>query len=331
MERRSHGAPGFTFTEVLMTLAVSSIVLAMAMQVLVYLSGSLAGLELGSLASDETALLVEYVTDKLMCAGGGSIRPWAAVAVEDDWQGDGSDRITVADLATSSWQCSVVTATGSAVEVDRLDGCCLSEEFVRRQVLITTGSADNQAHWRTARVDGVDLERCVAQLDFAMASPLDNPPQDASAWSGGSLAVVTIRALWLNPATDELILTEDRDHDGTMEDAVVANRVLDFQAALGYDVSPWDWRVSDTGSIDDEWLYNAPNERFQDSTTPGLETARHDDLRLVRVGVVVGAPASSRSGQGFAKILNGPLRSRSGWILRSFVGTTSLRNHDVMR
>ncbi len=325
------GTSGFTFTELLMTLAVSSIVFALAMRVLVYLSGEIAGLELGSLAANETALLVEYVTDKLMCAGGGSIRPWAAVAVEDDWQGDGSDRITVADLATAAWQCSVLEASGSTVTVDSPDGCCLSQDFVKRQVLLTTGSADNQSHWRTAVVENVDLEHCSAQLDTGTTSPLDHPPSGEVAWNGGTLAVVTVRSLWLNAATDELMLTEDKDRDGTLEDAVVANRVLDLQAALGYDVSPWDWRVTDGGSSDDEWLYNAPGERFQDSSTPGLETARPEDLRLVRVGVVVGAPTSSRSGQGVAKVLNGPLRSRSGWILRSFVGTTSLRNYDVMR
>ncbi len=331
MDRWHDRARGFTLTEVLMSLAISSIVFAMAMNVLVYLSGSLAGMELGSLASDETALLVEYMTDKLMCAGGGSIRPWAAVWVEDDWRGDGSDRITAAELADTALQCSVVSVAGDAVEVDRLDGCCLTLDFLERQVLVTTGPSDDQGHWRTGFVENLDLEACVAQLDFGIVPALDNPPSGSTEWTDGSLAVVNIKSIWLDAATDELVLAEDKDHDGVVEASVVADRVLDIQAALGYDVSPWDWRVADTGSADDEWLYNVPGEVFQDSRTPGLESARRDELRLVRVGVVVGAPVSSQSGQGVAKVLNGPLRSRSGWILRSFVGTTSLRNHDVMR
>ncbi len=322
---------GFTLTELLMSLAISSIVLTMAMKVLLYLSGSLAGLEVGSLAGDETALLVEYLTDKLMCAGGGSIRPWAAVGVEDDWQGNGSDRLTVAELADPSWQCAIVRLQDDLVEVDQVEGCCLSDAFAGRQVLLSSGPGDNRAHWRTGRVEEVALSNCTARLTLGVAAALEHPPSSNGAWVDGTLAVVNIKSLWLNTDTGELKLEEDRDHDGVLEVSTVADRVFDLQAALGYDVSPWDWHVTDTGGPDDEWLYNAPGERFQDPQTPGLESARRDELRLIRVGVVVGAPVSTRTGQGAAKILNGPLRTRSGWILRSFVGTTSLRNHDVMR
>jgi hypothetical protein len=159
----------------------------------------------------------------------------------------------------------------------------------------------------------------------------DYPPTDPSAWTGGVIAVVSAKSIWVDTERDELKVLEDYDHDGTAEVRVLADRVVDLQAALGYDVSPWDWQITNSNDNEDEWLYNAPGDTIGENDGQGLAEARWDELRMVRVGLIVGIPVQTAAAEGTCQILNGPPRQRMGELLRSTVGTTSMRNHDVMR
>lgn len=331
IDKKGSPAKGFTLVEVLMALAISSVVLTIAFQVLVNMTGSIRALEQGALASDEVGLLSEYMLEKLMCVGGDTIRPWAAVWVEDDFCGDGTDRFTIVELEDHSLQCTFSEFDGTTLSTGDTKDCCLTEVFVKQQVIVVSGSGDENGHWASKTVTAVDTKRCTATMEEGQARVLDNLPPDDAVWGGGSVAVVRVRSVWLDATTDELKFTEDGDGDGTLETTVVADHIIDLQGALGFDVSPWDWRVTDTGGRDDEWLYNVEGEVLGKSETPGLEAARRDDLRLIRVGLVVGAPAKGLANRSTAQVLNGPVRVRKGWVLRPFVATTSLRNFDVMR
>jgi len=180
-------------------------------------------------------------------------------------------------------------------------------------------------------VTDLDLARCEATLEPAYTQVLDLAPASDAAWADGVLVVVRVQTLWLRSATDELMIDEDEDGDGEAETRIAADRVIDLQAALGYDVSPWDWRIRDTGNTQDEWLYNAPGDTFAANDGQGLATARLDELRMVRFGVIVGAPSGAQTPPEPVQLLNGPARSRPGWVLRPVLGVTGLRNYDIMR
>ncbi len=320
---------GYTLAELVVAMSLSVIAATMSLQGLSYVTKSLSVVDKGSLANDEATLLNEYLGTLMMSTGGGNIRPWAAVWVEDNFNGDGTDRVTFAELANIDLQCSIARVDRNRVMLDDSDGCCLSENFLHRRVIMMTGNNDSHAHWEARVITGVDLDHCsvVTQLD-RRARILNFPPSRSDSWADGPLSVVNIRTIWVDTRTHEMKVAEDYDHDGQVEVRIVADRVFDFQVALGYDVPPWDWKVTDTGGADDEWLYNAPDDAWDEG---GLEGVRRTDLRLIQFGVTVGAPSTSSADEGYSKLLNGPPRYQEGWVFRSSLGTTSMRNHDIMR
>ncbi len=328
MDRCRGNQSGFTMGELLVTLSISAIAMTMALDGLLYMGRSMSTVDRGSTAMDEASLLNEYLATLLMSTGGGTIRPWAALWVEDDFDGDGTDRLTFAELSNVNLQCSILRVSGDLVTIDDSDGCCLTEDFENRQVIMMTGSTDSQGHWESRLVTDVDLQRCTAETEPGQAEVIDRSPPSDTLWQDGPFAVVYVRSIWVDTETEQLMVAEDYDFDGEVETRILADRVVDFQVALGYDVPPWDWQVTDTGDENDEWLYNALDDEMG---RKGLAGVRRTDLRLVRFGLTVGAPVNGPSDTGYAQLLNGPPRRRSGWVFRTSLGTTSMRNHDIMR
>ncbi len=319
---------GYTMAELLVAVSISVIAATMSLEALAYMSKSMGVVDRGSTATDEASLLNEYLATLLMSTGGGTIRPWAAIWVEDNFNGDGTDRLTFAELVDIDLQCSIQSVDGDLVHVDASEGCCLTDEFVNRQVIMMTGSNDSHAHWESRIVTDVDLDRCLAFTDEGQAKVVNVSPPSDDLWADGPIAVVHVRVVWVDTSLDQLKVAEDYDLDGNVETRILADRVVDFQAALGYDVPPWDWQITDTGDRNDEWLFNSVSDEFGKY---GLEGARRTDLRLLKFGLTVGSPVKASSDIGFAQLLDGPLRTRQGWVFRSALGTTSMRNHDIMR
>lgn len=329
---RARGAPGFTLSELTVAMAVGSLVLSLSMAALMDMSRHLGRMEQESGANDESKLLNDYISTGMLSVGGGMLRPWMSLAVENGWDENGSDRITFATLQDLTLQCAIDRVEGDLVFVaDELDDCCLTDAFRGQQVILATGQPDASSHWASHRVRTVNENLCYARLGEGLGEVLDVPPDDEAAWSEGFLAVVSLRTLWVDHSRDALMVSEDTDLDGEAEDRVLADRVLDLQASLGYDVSPWDWQVTDRGDTSDEWLYNAAGDTVSAEDGQGLELAEASDLRMIKVGVVVGAPVRSDPDSDPIRVLDGPERSRYAWVLRPFLSTTGLRNYDIMR
>lgn len=322
---------GLSLPELLVSLAVSMLVLSLAMQSLNQMTRHLVELERGGDASDEAKQLNEYLASALMATGGGPIRPWAALKVTDNYADTGADRITFAELESHFTQCTIQSVSGAVVTLDKTAGCCLTQSMLKRQVLLISGAADNNAHWENKRIDAVDLVNCRVTASAGFATALNVLPASTTAWAEGVLQVVTVHTLWVNTQAHFLMVDEDFDADGTLDSRIVADRVLDLQAALGFDTSPWDWHMNDLGNTSDEWLYNASGDTFGLGDGQGLANATLEDLRMIRFGVIIGAPTGTARSYSPVQLLNGPPRSLPGWILRSFIGVTGLRNYDIMR
>lgn len=322
---------GLTLPELLVSLAISMLVLSLAMQSLNQMTRALVELERGGDASDEAKLLNEYLATALMATGGGPIRPWAALKVTDNYGGTGADRITFAELESHFTQSTILSVSGAVVTLDKTSGCTLTQSMLKRQVLLISGAADDNAHWESKRIDALDLVNCRVTTSPGFGTVLNVLPASSTAWAEGVLQVVIVHTLWVNPQAHLLMVDEDFDSDGVLDSRIVADRVLDLQAALGFDTSPWDWHMSDLASTSDEWLYNAAGDTFGLGDGQGLGNAVLEDLRMIRFGVIIGAPTGTSRSYSPVQLLNGPPRSQSGWILRSFVGVTGLRNYDIMR
>lgn len=325
------GRGGFTLSELMVVVAISSFVLATALSALTTMTRELKRLEGTTLAADEVSRLGDYLATEMIGLGGGLVRPWSALVVEDSWGAAGSDRLTFAVAEDLTAQCLVSSVAGSKVTLlDTGSGCCVGASLVGAQALMVAGTPTSDPWRKMRRVSAVDVGACAVTLSITPTA-LDQLPSTDSAWAGGILARVRARQVWLDEATRQLMVDEDRDGDGVWESRIAADRVFDLQVALGYDVPRWDWQVTDLGSNLDEWRFNAGGDTFAVNDGQGLAKARASDLRLIRLGLIVGAPDASGMAAPSIRLLNGPARSQAGWLLRAHLGTTGLRNYDIMR
>lgn len=321
---------GFSLAELMVVVAISTLTLGLAMDVLMTMTREMERVQTTTRLHDEALLLSDHLGTLMVATGGGVVRPWMAVAVENDWASDGSDRLTWAVATDPTRQCGVAELDGQTLHVDAPGDCCLWADAEGSAVILVSSDSDGNDHWIARNLGEVDEANCTVQV-LSGTSPLDRLPDDADAWTHGTVADVRIRTLWLDDDDDLLMEGLDRDRDGVAETRIVADRVLDLQAALGYDVPPWDWRSTDGADTGDEWLFNATNDTFGANDGQGLGLARVADLRMVQVGIIVGAPDVVPRASASEQLLDGPPRSRDGWILRAHLGTVSLRNDDIMR
>lgn len=328
---RGYGRQGFSLVESMVVLAITGVLTAMTFQAIIRLTDLSQQIHAGTEARNEAVALAEHLAPQLMSVGGGPVRPWSAILVENNPDGDGSDRIRAAFTGDSRQQATLLSFDGVSAALDATEGCVLSDTFLHREVILTTGEADGRSHWTSRRIETVDPGTCRVTTENGQLLAAQSLPTSSADWTGGSLAVVNVSTYSVDPTEDLLLLEEDRDHNGELEVSVLADRVVDLQAALGYDVYPWDWQATDMKSTADEWLYNAPGDTFGKADGQGLAKAQRDDLRLLRLGITVGGPIEHFPGRQPIALLDGPARARQGWILRSFTSVVSFRNLDIMR
>lgn len=327
--RQARTLRGFTLVELMIVVALSSVVLALALSTLTNMTREMRRVESTTAATDEAKRLGDWLSTRLISTGGGLVRPWAAIAVENAWGASGSDRLTFAVAEDLDHQCSVESVSGDEVVLQTSGTCCVDASIIGTQALLISSATDTDPYRILRQITDVDEAACTAELGGS-ATPVDADAPDDSDWEGGVLAVVRAQRIWLDEGTRILKVDEDQDLDGTWETRIAADRIFDLQLALGYDAPLWDWRLADTASTGDEWLFNAAGDAFA-SVGQGLAKARSCDLRMIRIGVLVGAPDPTGMPAAALSLLDGPERQETGWILRDHLGTTGLRNYDVMR
>ncbi len=323
---------GFTLIELIISMGLSAMLVTMVLNGLTTMNRTMSRIQQRTQVQEEARLLSDHFSETLRKAGGGVVRPWTALAVENDFDGQGSDRLTYARLESDPLQCRIEAFDGTTLQVeeDEVGVCCLTSAFLQRQVSLVSSDSDNRDHWEAHRVDELDLTTCEARLEPGQAHATDASPEDDAVWAGGVVAVVRVQVYWVDHTDSALKVEEDYARDGTLVIRTVADRVFDLQIALGYDVSPSDWQISETGDTQDEWLFNAEGDVLGGGGQ-GLLLARREDLRMVRFGLIVGAPVRGYRVSQSLQLLDGPVRQRDGWILGSSLTTVGLRNLEIMR
>ncbi|OQW50444.1 MAG: hypothetical protein A4S09_01225 [Proteobacteria bacterium SG_bin7] len=272
-------------------------------------------------AITESKVEMQMVRDYLRVAanqvGGGTVRPWMAVWVENNCAlrvpfpaCNGSDRVTMASRDFNLNTCFVTSATvGNTLNFDPVAGvnCCSNTHFQKPIVVSKTG------YWAQFFVDAVVSTplTCSVHVVNGQGSGINaqaSPPRFTD-WGGASVDVIEVSTYYLNTVTHELRVFTDLNNNSVIdpnEDQLIGANIYDFQIVLGYDAAPTDGIVSDSGTQADEWLFNftGPQEALG-VAGGGLATANFTNLRAIGFGLMSGGSALG----GSATLLNGPLRT----------------------
>lgn len=314
-------AGGFSLIELLTAMAISTIVLTVAVSSVAFLNQQTISLKRRAELDREAKLLLEYLLADVQSAGSGSYRPWSMITVQNNVDG-GADRLILAEVDDELGECKIVNYPGSGAVffMDDSGGCCLANPsagaWENRRLMAVNG---NGSVVKVIVSNSVSTAAC--QVNFPSgAHALDKLAGSLSDFDGGSLAAVKLRTLRVDQANHQLILEEDLDSNGTTESHVIAEDVYDLQVALGYDANN-DGKVASDATSNDEFLYNAAGDAMGSG---GLADADVADLRMIQVALVVGARVPSANNS--VTVLDGPSRTSAGMLLRAAQGRVHFRN-----
>jgi prepilin-type N-terminal cleavage/methylation domain-containing protein len=349
MRPRNNHINGFTLVEVLVAAAISLTVMLVGTQLYLGSVSAYSGLKQRTSLSQDALMLVDYLRNMLLVAGGGSVRAWMGIWVEDNCNARsvypaclGSDRLTVSSASIPLQECGITSMVSVAphptvlqVAFSSPGVCCLTPSspgeisFQNQYAIVAlNGYFTNQF------VSAASLVACQLTIQSGQATGWDQTGGTTD-WSGGTVTMVKIQTVYLDMATNTLMVFSDSNDNGIVDPGEllsVAVGVMDFQVALGYDFNPANGEVSAVvGGINDEWLYNAVGEAFGAGVF-ALSSFTKASLLLVSPGVILGVTdISAATNWGSFQIQNGPVRGASGWSMRSEVTQLAPRNSYVFQ
>lgn len=342
---------GFSLIEVAVASAMAGIIGVAAIAAFAALNRQLVRLQSESVASDNAKSLVDLAVTDLQGVGGGAIRPWMALWVENGADsastrpaapttrtarfsppaaatGIRPDRVTFASLIAEAPSCEITSITATTVGSTGIGPACCLRNLVAagkikdRPDRAHTYAIDGADH-RQISLSAVDTATCTATWAAGPLAPIDNNPGGLVSLVGGTVVAADIKTIFLASNHDLLVFDEKDDFAGgnvdlkLLEISRIASDVYDFQVQVGYD-SDQDGRIVDTGTTTDEWLFNATGD------TPA--SFNPEGIRMVAVGVIVGVPLTDPDYRSSAQVVGGTLVSASRLHLRGAMGKAALRN-----
>jgi hypothetical protein len=342
---------GFSVLEFAIALAIAGIVVATAAEIAVRLGKSMRYEERRAEVDADARRLVDFLVGNAQATGGGPVRPWMALWVEESCPArnglptcGGADRVTFLDVDNARASCPITALSSTSFTVPQNDDgtCCYDWDATA-----TSGPPDQYDHmpllfikddkW-VMRVATAQAGTCVmglSSVDHLNASEPATPavgtgdgerePASLGDLVGGTVVAVRPRTIFVDQAQHRLMEWFDTDLDGTAdadELRVVFPGVYDLQVAVGYDGAPEDGKITVGPSTTDEVRGNVAAD-----TLPAGVLDTH--LRMVTFGVITGihfvdAPVRQK------KVLNGPTLTTSGALsgvlLRDSIGQAMLRN-----
>ena len=336
MKRRA-----FSLIEVAVASAIAGVISAAAVASFAMINRQIVRMQSESLASDHAKSLIDLLVSDLQGIGGGPIRPWMAIWVEDGHAPDilgrnaafspppppvRPDRITYANLIADAPTCRITAHAGETLtaSVGGSGGCCLQDLLNAGRV-----GGGSTAHafmivddrHRQVTLDPPSASACTARVTAGPLSANDNPPVGNN-FTGGVIAAARVKTLYLTDER-ELRLYEERSPGGALgigdgESVRLAGNIADFQIQLGYDRDN-DGRLVDTSNSGDEWLYNV--DAAEDPASFNREA-----LRMIGVGVVVAVPLTDPDYRSSTRIVGGGQVEGVRLHLRGAMGKAALRN-----
>jgi prepilin-type N-terminal cleavage/methylation domain-containing protein len=329
---------GFTLIELVVAMALAVIVGAVAVQTGTLISAALDRQKKLAPAEIDTRLLEDFLFEEVQEAGGGLVRPWSAVVVDDNCVASaglpacaGGDRVRVFTPHPTASTCTITaksatTLTSTAIDTNgdgSVDACCPAVNGMANTVVAVTDPNDTlKIEYYHAGAAATSTASCTLALQNSGVAVAGMPLSTLASYASAQLSTGTVAIYAVDTATHELRRFEDTNHDNTWsasESSTIAPRVFDLQAALGYDGAPADGVISDAASTTDEWVGNVA----ADTLPTG---ALGNQLRLVRFGVVVGTPLSGNAAQSI-RLLNRPTGvGAANFFVKGAIASAYLRN-----
>jgi prepilin-type N-terminal cleavage/methylation domain-containing protein len=329
---------GFTLVETMIAMGLMSLVALGASKLFITGISQLHRVQVRASLNDEAKTLGSYLISRVQGVGGGVVRPWAGIWVEDACgvrnglpDCSGSDRLSLATADATLPECQVQSINASNhVIVNLVSGiCCMTAAYANRQAVVTAGITYHVQYF----VTNVDTAGCSADLVPGQAfGGLNSPPPALSGWNNGGLTIAQVSTFYVDMSTHYLNEYQDLDNNGAIDPGEVnpvSDRVADLQLALAYDSNPTDGQVPITYDTADEWLYDATGAG-EALGSGGLVNAKPSLLRMAAVGVVM-AQVNQKAAKGGAFALNGPMRSNPGWQYRNSLSFARFRNLDLFQ
>ncbi len=334
---------GFSLVEIMIAMGIATFLIAGAMTAHVSNLSYYKTTESRSSLYQDSLLLIEYLRGELMQAGGGSVRAWMGIWVEDACLARAplpacanSDRVTVSTVSIPLQECAITGQVNPTTVQVAFNGptCCLQPvaanevTFLNRQVMFTLGD-----FYSSQYATVVNLITC--QMTTVAGQSNQRPPALWN-WGNGVVTMVNVQTLYwdsINRMLKRWINTNNDNAKTADEDAIIADQVFDMQYALGYDFNVPDGNINETPTgINDEWLFNAPTVVEVFGAGVFAPPVVPSQLLSMQVGTIVG---SDDAAAGFAsapkRSLNGPLRSLAGWMMMEEIARFSPRNSYIFQ
>ena len=287
-------ARAFTLLELSVAMAIAGITTAAAITATVTLQKTMVATRKATEIADDARFTLEHLLAPLRTVGGGLVQPWQAVSSSciDDVRfpiepcvAGKTGRLHVARLATST-HCRITSIVGTTINVEKPGGvCCLSNPNTGFTIPLpgpamlfpkdtaASRSALKGPGWRS-RICMPSLGTCSCTMMTGFAPGFDVTPPGRplidSDFSGGVIARAAPVTYFVRTSTKHLMALFDVTKTGLAVANEMTPRVVGFDSRIGYD------RVPADGVVD-----------LPLSSTP--DTANLDTLRLLRVGLAVGA------------------------------------------
>lgn len=341
-----HRSDGFSLVEVMVAVAISTFLMVSFTDLYVVGLNSYHEMRDQSSLSLDSILSVDYLRGELMIAGGGQVRGWQGIMIEDNCNArgpfpdcNGSDRITVSSTNSPLQQCSITGNPGPGIWQINFSSpgvCCLTPgggltDFLKQQVTFTLND-----FYSSKFINTVDPASCRMTVTAGQASLNDftgAPP--ITDWTGAVVTLSTVKTFYWDSAASSLVRFIDSNGDNVAapdELSTVAIGIHDLQAALGYDSKPADGNIVATGDgVNDEWLFNAPGVAEAWNAGTFVAPATRSQLLMVSLGIILGVKSPKGAGLPTPRILNGPVRSVAGVLLQPQVGQVAPRNSYVFK
>lgn len=327
----------FSLMELMVALVLAGIIGGIAVGAGMNINRALVDTRRRAVVWDETKRLEEALLSRVQEAGGDPLAPHQAIVVEDNCTADGTrglpdcagaDRLTV--FTVKPIRTCAVIATGAVLKAGPADSdaCCVEPgadplAFEGQAALLiptTVGAPAISVFLHT--VNGASCQ-------------VDAPPGQGNvlptALVNGTLALVDVRTIFPEKHGAEYHLMQWVDvgapANGSLdpgEAQLIADRVFDFQIALGYDGNPEDGDIVDNGNNSDEWAANAVGET---GAIPAPATA--DQLRMIDIAIVVGVKANGFNTQSIRLLNRATPVTVPGFYLAATRGQVGFRNLNV--
>lgn len=281
--------------------------------------------------SVDIMVLSDYFAKEIPSAGGELLPVWSGVAIENNCSAragfptcDNSDRLSVIRVAGNR-ACNVraAPAVGTLDIVSSGGVCCLQGmSLLNSHIAVIKVASVGQRY-----VTAVDIPNCRLTVTRGPVAFNDSVAEPFN-WTDAMIVPVEVKTFYLDRTTNELNRYTYRNGGAGVDDGVLSpmvDRVIDFQIGLGFDFSPADGTVSDTGTTTDEFLFNAPGATERLGTGYFLN-ASLSQLRMVALGLIIGQPSMDGNSAGGFRVLDGPNVANGQWLLERQVSKFMIRS-----